>query len=157
MTFANGSTGKTEPKKTSREASVNKGESQPVGAPSVLVLELVQWQDRPTCLYLDNYRVVGGKPWGGGHAVYSWKVRVAQLQQLLSDARERGDDSVSVEVFKHTSGHYAVYLDDVLLEGPRANSRGARPRRVGSTVVLQANEVSLSNFARAHDVLGVPA
>lgn len=123
---------------------------------TLLTLELLVWDGRPHCMYLNSYRISGGKPYGGGESIQSWRVSQAQLQDILTSANARGMSSVALEVFKHTNNTYAVYLDNVLLEGPRPDSRNARPRRVGSTVVYLNREVSLHEFGRAVDALSLP-
>jgi hypothetical protein len=104
--------------------------------PKRLELDMVLWQGRPHCLYLDGYRVVGGKPWAGGTSAYTWSVDPAQVRQLADAALARGAAEVRVEVYRHPDGEHAAYADDVLVRGPRADSRGARRRRVGSVIVL---------------------
>ena len=31
------------------------------------------------CLAIDDYRIAGPKPWGGGHVIHSWTVSVPLL------------------------------------------------------------------------------
>lgn len=38
-------------------------------------------------LYIDDYRVVGKRPWGGGRTVCEWKV---DKDQLIEDLRSAG-------------------------------------------------------------------
>lgn len=36
-------------------------------------LTVVKWEGRPHCVYLNNFRIAGGKPWGGGTTLKEWK------------------------------------------------------------------------------------
>jgi len=60
-----------------------------VSDPKELKLDLVEWEDRPHCIYLDDYRIAGSKPWGGGKIVKTWKVRRSDLEEALRRAAER--------------------------------------------------------------------
>ena len=42
-------------------------------------LEVIQWEGRPHCIYLNSYRVVGGKPWGGGSTLKSWTTSLREI------------------------------------------------------------------------------
>lgn len=41
------------------------------------------------CVYLNNYRVAGGKPWGGGNTTARWRVSLADLQAALPELEIR--------------------------------------------------------------------
>ena len=137
-------------------ASDTKSASKAKKVPKTLLLDLVIWEGRAHCVYLDCYRVAGGKPWGGGTTGYSWKVNVAQIQGILDRVQARGDTELSFEIFEHENGENAAYLDNTLLFEPRAGSRKARPRRVGSKV-LMTKMTRLVDFRRAHVALEQPA
>lgn len=36
-------------------------------------LLIVQWEGHPRCAYLNDFRVAGSKPWGGGRTLAQWK------------------------------------------------------------------------------------
>lgn len=36
------------------------------------------------CIYLNGYRIVGGKPWGGGRPVAEWEFSEEDMQQAIS-------------------------------------------------------------------------
>jgi hypothetical protein len=40
-----------------------------------------------TCVVIDDYRVCGSKPWGGGSVVQSWTVPEAELMRALKIER----------------------------------------------------------------------
>jgi hypothetical protein len=117
--------------------------------PKRLEMVLVDWQDRPHCVYLADFRISGGKPWAGGATMATWTVSVAEVQAILSRAKAHQEQRVPLEVYKHANGNFAAYLDNTLLSGPRPNSANAQPRRVGSTIVY-SDMVTLSEFERAH-------
>lgn len=35
------------------------------------------------CLCVDNYRVAGNKPWGGGEVIKSWDVKLSDVLKAL--------------------------------------------------------------------------
>ena len=37
------------------------------------------------CVYLNNHRVAGGKPWGGGKISASWRISLKDLQAALPE------------------------------------------------------------------------
>jgi hypothetical protein len=57
-------------------------------------LKIVEWQGRIRCAYLDDFRIAGGKPWGGGKVVKTFTVTNADLLTALRiavpDYAERG-------------------------------------------------------------------
>ena len=40
---------------------------------------LVKWEGRLHCAYLNNFRIVGGKPWGGGTVEKEWKTSLREV------------------------------------------------------------------------------
>lgn len=40
---------------------------------------------RDFALYINGYRVAGGKPWGGGVIVQEWTVNLADLEKALKE------------------------------------------------------------------------
>jgi hypothetical protein len=53
--------------------------------PDDMRLELVEWEGKPHCLYLNEYRIAGGKPWGGGITIKSWTISRAELLRAIKD------------------------------------------------------------------------
>jgi hypothetical protein len=51
--------------------------------PDVVTIELMEWEKQPWCLYLNDFRIAGSKPWGGGKIIRTWKVRRADLATAL--------------------------------------------------------------------------
>lgn len=49
-------------------------------------VEVVIGADGPS-LYVDDYRVLGNKPWGGGRMIHAWKV---DKERLIDDLRASG-------------------------------------------------------------------
>ena len=47
-------------------------------------LELVSWQGKPHCLYLNDYRIAGDKPWGGGTTIQTWTVATDDLLKAVA-------------------------------------------------------------------------
>jgi len=133
------------------EASSTPAAKPKAKGPKRLELVLVDWQGRPHCAYLADFRISGDKPWAGGATMATWSVSVAEIQAILSRANSREESQILLEVYKHANGNFAAYLDNDLLSGPRPNSASAQLRRVGSTIVY-SDRVSVSEFARAHGV-----
>jgi hypothetical protein len=134
-----------------QQAEANLATKPKTKGPKRLELVLVEWQEQPYCVYLADFRICGGKPWAGGATLAQWSVSVTELQAILARALSTQEAAVSLEVYKHANGNFAVYLDNVLLSGPRPNSVNAQPRRVGSTIVY-SEMVNISEFAHAHTV-----
>ncbi len=40
-------------------------------------------------LYINNYRVAGPKPWGGGPAIMTWKIENERLEKDLQEAMKQ--------------------------------------------------------------------
>ena len=47
-------------------------------------LEVVEWEEHIWCVYLNNIRIAGGKPWGGGKIVATFSVREKDLENATS-------------------------------------------------------------------------
>lgn len=41
-------------------------------------------------VYIDDYRVAGLKPWGGGKVVKTWTAKVADIEKALSGGKDNG-------------------------------------------------------------------
>lgn len=48
----------------------------------VVIIEACSTPGKP-CLYLDDYRIAGGKPWGGGRIIHRWPVLIKDLVAAL--------------------------------------------------------------------------
>lgn len=49
-------------------------------------LMVVRFNGNPAhCVYLNNHRIVGTKPWGGGDAQASWRFTLADLQAAFPE------------------------------------------------------------------------
>ena len=46
-------------------------------------LEVVEWQGRLHCVYLNDHRIAGGKPWAGGQTVRKWNVALSDLRRAV--------------------------------------------------------------------------
>lgn len=40
------------------------------------------------CISLNDYRIAGGKPWGGGKVLQTWEVTLADLKEAISELSE---------------------------------------------------------------------
>lgn len=56
-----------------------------VKKPKTYELEIVEWEGRLHCVYLNNFRIVGGKPWGGGNTVKSFSLTLADLKSAIPE------------------------------------------------------------------------
>jgi hypothetical protein len=53
-------------------------------------LMVIKWNGNPAhCVYLNNHRIVGGKPWGGGDAQASWRFTLEDLQRAFPELEIR--------------------------------------------------------------------
>jgi hypothetical protein len=52
-------------------------------------LKIVEWEGQIHCVYLDDVRIAGGKPWGGGDVIASFKVKPADLSAVLERNQRR--------------------------------------------------------------------
>lgn len=48
-------------------------------------IAVVRWQGKPHCIYLNDYRIAGGKPWGGGDTLAEWRVSLKDLLSAVPD------------------------------------------------------------------------
>ena len=40
------------------------------------------------CVYLNDFRIAGPKPWGGGTTIAEWKVSIKDLEAILVNAKK---------------------------------------------------------------------
>lgn len=52
-------------------------------------LILVRGRSGGLCLYLNDYRIAGEKPWGGGATVCEWTVTAADIRTALKRGKPR--------------------------------------------------------------------
>jgi hypothetical protein len=55
-------------------------------------LEVVKWEGKLHCCYLNNFRIAGGKPWAGGETVKSWSVPLRELISAVPELRKLQSD-----------------------------------------------------------------
>lgn len=52
-------------------------------------LTIVRWEGAIRCVYLNNFRIAGGKPWGGGDSVKEFKgITIRELARAIPALRE---------------------------------------------------------------------
>jgi len=44
-----------------------------------VTLAVVKWEGRLRCAYLNNFRIVGGEPWGGGTTEKKWETSLREV------------------------------------------------------------------------------
>lgn len=59
---------------------------------SCFQLEVVKWEGKLHCCYLNNYRIAGSKPWAGGETVKSWSVPLRELISAVPELRKLKSD-----------------------------------------------------------------
>lgn len=42
-------------------------------------LQVVKWEGRIRCAYLNDHRIVGAKPWGGGATLKAWDTSLREI------------------------------------------------------------------------------
>lgn len=53
--------------------------------PKAYELEIVEWEGHLHCVYLNNFRIAGGKPWGGGVTVKKFRLTVDDLKSAIPE------------------------------------------------------------------------
>ena len=48
-------------------------------------IEVVEWQGELRCIYLNDRRIAGAKPWGGGKTIYQFQVSTAKVRKLADE------------------------------------------------------------------------
>jgi hypothetical protein len=51
-------------------------------------LTIVRWQGRIHCAYLNDFRIVGGKPWAGGSTEKEWKVTLREVVRAFPELQK---------------------------------------------------------------------
>lgn len=52
-------------------------------------LSICEWNGEPHCVYLNDFRIAGGKPWGGGKKLKEWKsVSVRDVVRAMPSLQE---------------------------------------------------------------------
>lgn len=59
--------------------------------PKVYELAACNWQGNLHCVYLNDYRIAGGKPWGGGTTAKRWNVTVDDIAAAIPEIRQQLD------------------------------------------------------------------
>ena len=49
-------------------------------------LNVVRWQGHIHCVYLNDYRICGDKPWGGGKIEQTFNVSLDEIAHVLKSA-----------------------------------------------------------------------
>jgi hypothetical protein len=55
-------------------------------------LEVVKWEGRLHCCYLNNFRIAGGKPWAGGETVKAWSVPLRDVIKAIPELQKMSSD-----------------------------------------------------------------
>lgn len=52
-------------------------------------LDVVNWQGQLCAIYLNDFRIAGSKPWGGGQIVRTWEgITIRELARAIPGLRE---------------------------------------------------------------------
>lgn len=57
-----------------------------------LSLEIVKWEGKIHCVYLNDKRIAGGKPWGGGNTARSFSVKKKDLIEAIRGPEPRPNE-----------------------------------------------------------------
>ena len=74
-------------------------------------------------LYVNNFRIVGNKPWGGGKTIYQWEVPLEKLLQYLKEAGviKKIDERIWI-VMKCDCGEEISFADEYFVECPHCGA-----------------------------------
>lgn len=100
-----------------------------------ITIELVRGPAREPSLYVNDTRVAGEKPWGGGRVEHAWRVDPDDVRAALGDARLRSELAEAVEVvrgFWEWQRDVQELLPDALLDRARA-LLARHPKRKGES------------------------
>lgn len=62
------------------------GHSEAVSGPKTYELAVVGWNGTPVhCVYLNDYRVAGGKPWGGSETYRGWQISMKDIESAIPE------------------------------------------------------------------------
>lgn len=48
-----------------------------------VTVELVEWQGKIHCVYVNNHRIAGSKPWAGGTIIKTWTTTLGEFTRAL--------------------------------------------------------------------------
>lgn len=51
-------------------------------------LTIVEWEGSVRCVYLNDYRIAGSKPWGGGKTLREWTITLDDLRNAIPELQE---------------------------------------------------------------------
>jgi hypothetical protein len=51
-------------------------------------LQVVRWEGHLRCVYLNDFRIAGGKPWAGGTAAKEWKVTLREVIRAFPELQD---------------------------------------------------------------------
>ncbi len=49
------------------------------------------------CVYLNDYRIAGPKPWGGGTTIKSWNVSTSDIEKAIKPIKSECEDFTQIE------------------------------------------------------------
>jgi len=53
-------------------------------------LAVCEWEGNPVkCVYLNDHRIAGGKPWGGSSRMRTFQITLKDLTDAIPELRER--------------------------------------------------------------------
>lgn len=77
-------------------------------------LSVCKWEGRVHCVYLNDTRIAGGKPWGGADDMKTWPITAADLRSAIPELRTPLEKVVSA----------SLHPDDLSLVALRFASHG---------------------------------
>lgn len=51
-------------------------------------LQVVKWEGQVRCAYLNDHRIVGGKPWGGGTTLKAWDTSLREVIRAFPELQK---------------------------------------------------------------------
>lgn len=58
-----------------------------MGEPKTYELQVARWDGRIRCVYLNDYRIAGGKPWGGFEPAATWQITMKDICDAVPEVR----------------------------------------------------------------------
>ena len=61
-------------------------------------LSVCKWEGRVHCVYLNDYRIAGGKPWGGASDMKTWPISINDLESAIPALRRPREQVISASL-----------------------------------------------------------
>lgn len=94
-----------------RAAEQRCADANALAPPKTYELQVARWEGRIRCVYLNDFRIAGGKPWGGYEPAATWQITMSDIEGAIPEvAKVRHDRDALLLALQEMEAEKSDYM-----------------------------------------------